>query len=396
MKFTIEKNPFLAALRKVSAAVAKRSTIPILECFLLEIGSQGAGSPDGHVMTVSGSDTMIEIQTQLPVTTTRGGRIAVRAGMLLSAIDALPGGAKADMELLEDGRLRVVCARTRFHIPTLPANDFPAFKASTGETIAVQAQELRRAIDRVIWAIPTTDAKAPQLCGAFLHARRDGLRLVGTNSNVFSRADLPTLSPIDRFCDTFPSTSPGALIPTGPLAALRKLLDGLDDTTEVKVTADERRATFGMWPDTFSTQLLDLIYPGYERVIDFSVAAAPHTATFPRGLMMEACRRVRALAMDKARGIVFEISATGIKASTIDQDGTEASDILEVKTGWTRDVMRIGFSSANILPGLEVLAGAVVRANFGTITDATLWRAEQEADAATAEHLVLIMPYRIA
>ncbi len=390
MQFTIEKTPFLAALKKAGGLTPKKTTMPILSCVLLDVQD---------ALTISGTDLAVEVQVKTPISIGAiPGRVAVSGSALLSAIDALPDGAQATLEKTEDGRLRILSGRTRFHLPIRQPDEFPAFLDADGSEVRAQAQEWRRAIDRVAYAMSTDEIAKAQLCGMFLHARKEGLRVVATTGNIVSRSDLAVTEPARDFVAAFekPVTTPGVLIPRESVSVLRRLLDGIQDEAVVAATISGKRAVFEMWPIRFATTLASAEFPPYETIIERQHVYATKQLTIPRAEFLACLRRVRALAGDKNRIVTLTITAEGIRVATTGDAGTDAVDIMEAATGLTSGTLNIGFASGMLMSGIESLNAPKLLCDLAGGNTPTFWRAEQEVDIDAAEHFVLVMPCLIS
>jgi len=391
MQLTVDKGPLLAALKRAVSVAGKKTTMPIIECVLLDVA--------GSILTLSATDLAVDMQIKVPVAMdARPGRLAVPGAALVTAIDALPDGAQATLEKTDDARLRIMASRTRFHVPTMHPDDFPAFAMVDGSEVRVQAQELKRAIDRVAFGISTDDVARPQLAGMFLHARPEGLRVVGANGQILSRSDLVTTAPATEFVQAFsePGRPQGVMIPRDSVTALRRLLDAVDGETEVTAIIGRKRAIFEMFPLRFGTTLSAAEYIAYEAVLSQTLATAKRNWTVPRAGLLATVRRVRALAGDKGRTVALTVTGDGVRAeTTVRESATDAVDILEAPTGLCDAPIDIGFAAGHLAAALDSLNAGTVTCTMTDHLLPTFWRAEQEGDILAAEHLVVVMPFRL-
>lgn len=393
MQFTVDKGPLLAALKRAVAMVGKKTTMPILECVLLDVSET--------VLTISATDLAVDVQVKLPIGIgAQPGRLAIPGSALATAIDAMPDGAQLTLEVVdakaEGARLRILCGKTRFHLPTYPPEDFPAFTQVDGAELFVQVSALKQAIDRVSWAMCSDETK-PNLMGMFIHARPEGLRVVACTTNVMSRTDLIVSAGAEDFVAKFAGKegSPGILIPNPSVGALRRLLEAVGDETEVRLTISPKRATFDMFPYRFGTTLSAVEFIGYERTIDFALGRMNQRISVPRAEFLGCVRRVRTMAGDLSRSLALTITAEGVRVETAAHSATDAVDIMEGATGFKGGSLEIGFSAPLLVPALEVLNASSLSCELGDPATPTFWRAEQEADINAAEHLVVVMPLRL-
>ncbi|MGF7178398.1 DNA polymerase III subunit beta [Azospirillum doebereinerae] len=390
MQFTADKAPLLAALRKAAGLVPKKTTMPILSHILLDVGND---------LTISGTDLAVDVQVRMSVSMgATPGKVAAPGADLVSAISTLPDGAQVTLERTEDGRLRILSGRTRFHLPIRQPDEMPAFAEADGHEIRAQAQEWRKAIDRVAFAIATDEVVKAQLCGLFLHARREGLRAVGMNGNLLSRSDLAVTAPARAYVAAYEETDgpPGILIPRESVGILRRLLGDAGDTQEVVATVNTKRAVFDLGPVRFGTTLSAAQFPPYEAMIDHNHQGAERKLAVPRADFLAVVNRVQTLATDKYRAVTLTVTAEGIRVAVSGDSGADAVDILEVPTRYEDGTLQIGFNAGMLVAGLQSMGDPALLCDLSGPNGPTFWRAIQEEDIAAAEHLVIVLPCRVS
>jgi DNA polymerase III subunit beta len=138
MKLTT--NTLLEALAIAGAAVGRTSTIPILDCVLIEAADDR--------LTVTGSDLETEIKTTVPADIETPGAICVHAGKLTHIVRSAPEGA---IELKADGgKLAIKTARSRHRLNILTGSDYPQTEPPRdGATLTIQAEAFGRHIAHV-------------------------------------------------------------------------------------------------------------------------------------------------------------------------------------------------------------------------------------------------------
>jgi DNA polymerase III subunit beta len=138
MKLTT--NNLMDALAITGAAVARTSTIPILDCVLIE-------AVDGRI-TITGSNLEMEIATSMPADIEEPGAICVHAGKLTHIVRNAPEGA---IELKVDGdKLAIKTVRSRHRLNILNGSEYPLTEPpKDGATLTIQAQAFGRHIAHV-------------------------------------------------------------------------------------------------------------------------------------------------------------------------------------------------------------------------------------------------------
>lgn len=83
MKFTVSSTALFSHLQAISKVINSKNTLPILDCFLLEL--------NGSVLSITASDVETRMGTSLEVNEPEGtGRFAVNAKNLLDPLKELP------------------------------------------------------------------------------------------------------------------------------------------------------------------------------------------------------------------------------------------------------------------------------------------------------------------
>ena len=166
MKLTIERGALLKSLGHVQNVVERRNTIPILSNVLLEAGSNALG--------LTATDMDLTIIERVPVSVGTGGAATVPAHTLHDIVRKLPEGSQVEIDGGgEGGQATIRAGRSKFSLPTLPREDFPA--TAGGELphrFSLAAKDLRGLIDRSRFAISTEETRY-YLNGIYLHVAEE-------------------------------------------------------------------------------------------------------------------------------------------------------------------------------------------------------------------------------
>lgn len=177
MQFSIESGEFSAALGRAIRGSASGSALPILEHVLLRV--------EGQHVTLTCTDLQLAVDVTLPVEAAEPGEVTLPVKLLKALIDKLDG--EVTISLDADSSLQAVTVEAdgggEFILYGLPAEDFPGFQRATSrQTLNVPAQELKTALQRVLFAV-SADESRRVLTG--VHLRWEGmlLMLVATDTH---------------------------------------------------------------------------------------------------------------------------------------------------------------------------------------------------------------------
>jgi DNA polymerase-3 subunit beta len=346
MKLTIERAALLKALGHVQSVVERRNTIPILSNVLLVAGP-------GRV-AFSATDLDMEITDSTPAQVESPGQITAPAHTLYEIVRKLPDGADVSLTYTgEDPRLIVQAGRSRFHLPVLPAGDFPVMSSDDlagGASLA--ASDLMRLIDKTRFAISTEETRY-YLNGLYLHAVvEDGqarLRAVATDGRRLALAEMPAP---DGFAG-----SPGVIIPRKTITEARRLLD--DAGAEVAISVSAQKVRIGVGDTVITSKVIDGSFPRYAEVIPH---ANPRVMRVDAALLAAAVDRVATISTEQSRAVQMAIEPGRVTLTVRTMDASQAVEELEVD--YEGEPFDVGFNARYLLDVTAQVGGELVELRF--------------------------------
>ena len=184
MNLTIDRTPALAALSRVTGVVDRKHTIHILSNVLI--------SADGDALTLRASDLEMEAVETLAANVESAGSTTIPADKLHDIVRNADSGAQVSVTLDgSDPRAKVKSGRSRFSLPVLSADSFPAFDASgLGEEFKIPAKTLADMLSRSSWmALPLSNPPLVLNC-TFLTVHEGELHAIACqNSGIALRRE---------------------------------------------------------------------------------------------------------------------------------------------------------------------------------------------------------------
>src|SRR5689334_3235443 len=378
MKLTIERGALLKSLGHVQNVVERRNTIPILSNVLLEAGSNALG--------LTATDMDLTIIERVPVSVGTNGAATVPAHTLYDIVRKLPEGAQVEIGGEGDGSQAVVRAgRSKFSLPTLPREDFPA--TSGGDLphkFSLAAKDLRSLIDRSRFAISTEETRY-YLNGIYLHVS-DGKGAKGKGEGSHLRAvatDGHRLARVEMAAPAGAAGMPGVIVPRKTVGELRKLIDETEE--QIEVSLSDTRIRFAFDSVTLSSKLIDGNFPDYQRVIP---TGNDKTMTVDRRMFAEAVDRVSTIASEKSRAVKIALKKGSMTLSASSPEYGSANEELEIAYEGTP--IEIGFNARYLLDITAQLQGTEAEFKLADAASPTLL-----GDAADASALYVLMPMRV-
>lgn len=145
MKFTCKKSDFNEGINIVLKAVSGKSTMPILECVMIEA--------NGENIKLTTNDMELGIETLIPAQVEVAGTVLVNAKMIAEIIRKLP---EDEVNFEVDDRLNILifCGKAKFNLPGKGSDEFPMLPSIEKEKKIVISQfTLKEMIRQTIFSI---------------------------------------------------------------------------------------------------------------------------------------------------------------------------------------------------------------------------------------------------
>jgi DNA polymerase-3 subunit beta len=274
-----------------------------------------------------------------------------------------------------EGKMHLSAGRSRFHLSTLPRDDFPVISEGELPTrFELPAATLRQIIDKTRFAISSEETRY-YLMGIFLHVADDQLKAAATDGHRLARVVLDKPDGADGM--------PDVIVPRKCVAELRKLLDELDGTVEVSLSPTKIR--FGLGSAVLTSKLIDGTFPDYNRVIptanDKLLKLDPKT--FSAGV-----DRVSTIASEKTRAVKMSLDRDKVTLSVTSPESGTATE--ELPADYGSDTLEIGFNARYLLDILGEIEGDTVEVHLADAAAPTLLRENDKSNA-----LYVLMPMRV-
>lgn len=261
MNIKVSKSDFLQVLTTAIKAVPTRTSLPILENFLLSI-------EDG-VLSVTASDANITVIARCKA---EGyGSACVPAKTIRNIVDTLPDGEV----LIESGKEIASISWGKGHstIPSFLVSDYPEINVPKGEGFSITTDTLKKALKHTL-PHTSSDEIRPQLCGICFNPTDSGIDIVASDAHTMC------VYPIEgggKPSDSF-------LLPSGAASLVRDI-----PAESVTITSDESIISFESENITIQAKKIIGKFPKYSSIIPTGNA---NIFTFPVAMLMDSIKRV--------------------------------------------------------------------------------------------------------
>ncbi len=368
---TIERAVLARTLAHLSRVIEKRNTLPILNNVRLDAR--------GDVLALTGTDLDIEARTEAACETDGAGAITVPAATLSDIARKLPDGAAVRLAWEEGaGTVALTAGRSRFKLPALPVEDFPAFSATEmTHSFSIAGKTLAALFERVSFAISTEETRY-YLNGVYLHVvdGADGpmLRAVATDGHRLAR--MQALAPRGS------AGMPGVIVPRKTVGEIIRLAAEAD-SVDVSLSATKISVAAGM--TVLTSKLIDGTFPDYGRVIP---TANDKRAVLDRETFAAAVGRVAAVASERTRAMKLAFDNAVLTLAVANDDGGAASDVIDAE--YDSGPFEIGFNARYLSDVLADMPADTIAVQLGEPGSPTLFQKTTGDDL-----LIVLMPMRV-
>ena len=215
MKTTIKREDILAPLQHVIGAVERRQTLPILGNVLLK--------STGGDLTLTATDLEIEMVARVAANKSEEFQTTLPARKLLDICKALPE-ASAIKFSIDETRVSLTSARSRFTLASLPARDFPGLdEIEEQQSFSIPQNQFKSLFDKTSFAMTQQDVRY-YLNGILMEISAAKIKLVATDGHRLALSEIEI--------DTGVSEDRQIIIPRKAVLELSRLLES--DESPVK------------------------------------------------------------------------------------------------------------------------------------------------------------------
>ncbi|MDO4950372.1 MAG: DNA polymerase III subunit beta [Bacteroidales bacterium] len=370
MKFIISSTTLYSHLQAISRVINSKNSLPILDCFLLEIHDKTLSA------TASDNETTMTTTMEL-VDSTEDFTFAISAKNMIDALKELPEQPlsfevntftlEVKVHYNNDGIYSLMCQS---------ADEYPKATALNEEKVEfkVSAATLYDSVSCALFAT-ADDELRPVMNGIYFDMTPDHVVFVASDGHK-----LVKYKSLDVTC----SERAAFILPRKPANLLKGLLSKQEN--EVSVTFDDRNAVFKMDDCQLTCRQIDGRFPNYNSVIPQN---NPNVAIADRQLLIGALRRISVFSSAVSNLVKLHLSADQIKISAQDIDfSTSAEETITCQ--YDGPTFSIGFKASFLIEILNNMSSGDVMIQLADASRAGIFQPSPQEDKQ--EVLMLLMP----
>jgi len=366
MKTTIKREDILAPLQKVIGAVERRQTLPILGNVLLK--------STGGDLSLTATDLEIEMVANINSSGGDDFQTTIPARKLLDICKALPDSSEINFTV-DESRVSLTSARSRFTLASLPAKDFPGLdEISSLQSFTIPQNQLKSLFDKTSFAMAQQDVRY-YLNGILMEISPGKIKLVATDGHRLALSEAAL--------DTGVEEDKQIIVPRKAVLELSRLLEPGDSSANCMLSQNHLRVETSTL--VFTTKLIDGKFPDYQRVIPVD---GNKIMEVNRETLKQSMSRIAILSNEKYRGIRLTLSSGNLSIQANNPDQEEAEEELQVD--YTESDMEIGFNVTYLIDVLNVLNSEKVQIKLKDSNSSAII-----SDSQDDTSLYVVMPMRL-
>ncbi len=366
MKTIIKREKILNPLQQIIGAVERRQTIPILGNVLLKSASGSLG--------FTATDLEIEMVASVDTISAEDFQVTLPARKLLDICKALPDNSDIEFNI-EDNKVTLKSARSRFSLATLPAKDFPSLdEIDELQSFSISQSSFKTLLEATSFAMAQQDVRY-YLNGILMEITAEKIKLVATDGHRLALSEHQIDVPLEA--------AKQIIIPRKAVLELSRLLESNDSAAKIILSQNHIRVETGTL--VFTSKLIDGKFPDYNRVIPVD---GNKTLKINRESLKQAMNRIAILSNEKYRGIRLTLSPGNLSIQANNPDQEEAEE--ELTVDYDEAEIEIGFNVTYLIDVLNVLDSEDVYIKLKDSNSSCII-----SDTDDSANLYVVMPMRL-
>ena len=331
MKLSFSKNSLLNGINIVSKAVPAKTTMPILECILIDAS--------GETIKLTANDMELGIETVVEGNILKRGNIAIEAKLFSEIVRRLPD-SQVVIESDEQNNVSITCEKAAFQIAGKPGDEFSYLPMMEKDShICVSQFTLKEIIRQTIFSIAAGEVNK-LMTGELFEVYENELKVTSLDGHRISI----------RKVSLKESYSPQkVVVPGKTLIEISKILSG-DTDKEVTIFFGSNHILFEFDNTIVISRLLEGEYFKVQQMLsgDYETKMTIHKRDF-----LDSIERAVLLHREgDKKPIILDLKDQVLKMTLTSMIGSMNEDILVNKAG--KDIM-IGFNPKFLIDALRVI-----------------------------------------
>lgn len=245
MKIICNKSDLLYGVNTVLKAVSNRTSLPILECILLQANL--------NEFKLIGNDLQLGIESTIIGNIIEPGSVAIEAKIFSEIVRKLPD-SDIILEVDEQNVTKIHCDNSEFKIAGQPGSEFPQLtEIEKNHSITIKQSKLKDMIRQTIFSIALEETR-PIFTGELFEIKNNDLSLVSVDGYRISLRTMPLSNENENV---------RVVVPGKTLNEISKILSSEED--DVTIYQTDRHILFDLGNSIVVSRLIDGEFLKYEQ-----------------------------------------------------------------------------------------------------------------------------------
>ncbi|NMA82250.1 MAG: DNA polymerase III subunit beta [Epulopiscium sp.] len=306
MKIICNKSSLLNGVNTVLKAVSSRTTLPILECILLEA--------DENNFKLISTDLELGIESQVDATVIKPGSIALESKIFSEIVRKLPDST-VEISVDENNMTTIICEKSQFKIAGQSGSEFPPLpEVEKNNQFSLSQTVLKDMIRQTIFSVAVEETRQI-LTGELIEIKNQSLHMVSVDGYrvSFRKTDLSIENELVE-----------VVVPGKTLNEISKILS-TEDEDKVSLYFTDKHVLFDLGTSIVVSRLLEGEFLKYEQI--FSADYETKIVVDRRELLMSIERAALISRENKKNPVKVEIKQEQLVITSNTELGTAYEEI---------------------------------------------------------------------
>ena len=363
MKIICSKNDLNKGVRLVLNAVPIRTTMPILECILIDATTD--------VIKLTANDMELGIETRVEGDIIQRGIIAIKAKRLNDIVRSLPN-SEITIEVKGNNKVTITCEKIKFDIEeTFSGEDFSYLPIVEKETcLSISEFSLRQVIQQTIFSIADNENNK-MMSGELFEIYDNILKVVSLDGHRISirKIELNNNYPLNK-----------VIVPGKTLQEISKMFSG-DADKNVDIYFTKNNIVFEFDNTTVVSRLIEGNYFNIDQMLSYDHET--RLKVYKKEFLDSLERSLIFIRESEKRPVIIDLIDDNMNISIKSQAGSMDEEIGTIKEG--KD-LRIGFNPKFLIDALRAIEDEEVEIYFMNSKAPCIIKDEQQT------YIYLILP----
>lgn len=366
MKLTCSKSNLLEGVNTVQKAVSSRTTLPILQCILLQAQKD--------TFKLVGNDLELGIESKVSADIAEAGTVALEARMFSEIVKKLPD-ADITIQVDENNLTTLICEKSKFTISGQAGSEFIALpQVDKDKSITLSQLALKDMIRQTIFSIALEEIR-PIFTGELFECKDNRINMVSVDGYRVSIRNIDLEKDVEDF---------KLVIPGKTLSEISKILNS-DDEAVVNLYYTDKHVLFEIGQSVIVSRLLDGEFPKYDQMFSKDYETLINIGR--RELMQSLERAALITSLSKKNPIKMQIDGKSLIITSNAEIGNGYEEIDVVKEG---EDIEIAFNPKYLIDALKVIDDDRVNFQFTSSLNPCIIQ-QPEGD----DYKYLVLPIRV-